>query len=163
MTVGSQIKRIRLPQIRGIADRDFMSDSIHKSREQQRIELLLSEAPFIKSACDLDLLVFLFRHPRTLLTNEQLATFVGYEMKQIAKSIEIFVDAGLLERTQNPIHAARMYLLMLAGPQGETLKELLAVASMRSGRSNILGLLATPRSGQPVDASSRDRKLRVIA
>lgn len=140
-----------------------MSDSIYKSRERQQIERVLAKVPFIKGACELDLLVFFHRHPRTLLTNEQLATFVGYDMKQIAKSIDIFIDAGLLERTQNPIHAARMYLLLLAGPHGHALRELLEVASTRQGRGAVLGSLGSPRSSRPVEPTSRARKLRVIA
>lgn len=140
-----------------------MSDFTHNSSKQRQIEALLAKVPFIKSACELDLLVFLYRHPRTLLTNEQLASFVGYDMKQIAKSIDIFIDAGLLERTQNPIHAARMYLLLLSGPQGQVVNELLEVASTRRGRREVLGQLGSPRSTRPADPSSGTRKLRVIA
>ena len=141
-----------------------MSDNpLSTSREQKKLERLVASAPFIEGACDLDLLVFLFRHPRTLLTIEQLATFVGYDMKQLAKSIDIFISAGLLERTQNPMHAARLYLLLLAGPEGEALKDLLRVASTRQGRRDILGLLGSPRSSPPLDSSSCAPKLRVVA
>src|SRR5512135_3511125 len=79
---------------------------------------LLACAPVVRDACALDLLVFLQRHPRALLTNEQLAAFVGYSMKHVATTIDAFVEAGLLERNKNPNHPARMYLLLLNGPQG---------------------------------------------
>lgn len=121
---------------------------------------LLARTPVIGSACDLDLLVFLHRHPRTLLTNEQLATFVGYDMKQVAKSVDAFIGAGLLERTQNPNHAARMYLLVLDGPQGGGLTALLKVASTRQGRREILELLAPPGQSQTVPVQVTDIKTR---
>src|ERR1051326_1818722 len=105
--------------------------------EYDDVRRLLARAPVIRSAAELDLLVFLYRHPRTLLTNEQLAGFAGYDMKQIAQAIEKFIAAGLLERTQNSMHAARMYLLLLEGPQTGGLKTLLDMACTRQGRRDI--------------------------
>ncbi|HZU89643.1 MAG TPA: hypothetical protein VE993_10350, partial [Stellaceae bacterium] len=49
----------------------------------EEIARLLARAPIIRNACDLDLMVFLHRHPRTLLTSEQLAGFVGYSLNDI--------------------------------------------------------------------------------
>ena len=69
------------------------------SPQSIEIRRLLAQAVVIQSACDLDLLVFLHRHPRTLLTSEQLAGFVGYPLKDIAKALDTFLEAGLLERT----------------------------------------------------------------
>jgi DNA-binding MarR family transcriptional regulator len=43
--------------------------------------------------------MFLHRHPRTLLTSEQLAGFLGYNLKEIARALDSFIEAGLLERT----------------------------------------------------------------
>ncbi|MGH9356245.1 MAG: hypothetical protein ACRD10_08960, partial [Terriglobia bacterium] len=108
------------------------------------IAQLLASAPVVRDACDLDLLMFLYRHPRTMLTSEHLAGFVGYETSQIAKSLDGFIEAGLLERTQNPAHAARMYLLVLDGPQDDGLRRLLTLASTGQGRSGILRSLGTP-------------------
>ena len=110
---------------------------------------LLARTPAARGACELDLLVFLHRHPRTLLTNEQLAIFVGYDMKQVAKSIDAFIDAGLLKRTQNPMHAARMYLLVLNGPEGGGLTALLKLASTRQGRRDLLQLLSPRTMSKP--------------
>ena len=107
---------------------------------------LLAHLSFIRGACELDLLGFLYRHPRTFLTNEQLAAFVGYGMKPVAKGIEAFITAGLLKRTQNPSHAARFYFLVLDGPQGGGLKALLELASTRQGRRGILQLLGPGQS-----------------
>lgn len=105
------------------------------------IKRLLARVPVVRSACDLDLLTFLSRHPRVLLTMEQLASFAGYEMKQVARSMDAFLQAGLLERTQNPKHAARMYLLVVDGPWNEGPRALLELSSTRQGRREILDLL----------------------
>lgn len=104
---------------------------------------LLARVAVIQNACHLDLLVFLYRHPRTLLTSEQLAGFVGYTLKDIAKALDVFIEAGLLERTaQQSMHAARMFLLLLEGPQGGGVKTLLEMASTRQGRQGILQVLS---------------------
>lgn len=113
---------------------------------------LLSRTPVVRSGCDLDLLLFLHRHPRALLTSEQLAAFVGYDIKEIAKSLEAFIEAELLERIQNPMHAARMYLLVLDGPGHGGIRDLLELASTRNGRRGVLQALDQAGS-QPRDKS----------
>ncbi len=123
--------------------------------EQRPLELatrLLARTPTIQNACDLDLIVFLHRHPRMLLTTEQLAGFVGYNLKEIAKALDSFIDAGLLERTtQQSMHAARMFVLLPEGPQGGGVRALLELASTREGRESILAVLKArgPRTDQP--------------
>lgn len=134
-----------------------------KRQNPDEITRLLARAAVIRSACELDLLVFLHRHPRSLLTNEQLAAFVGYDTKQVAQSIDGFIEAGLLERTQNPKHAARMYLLVLDGPQGGGLRSILEIATTRQGRQTILEHLNSRRSQQPVDIARAKRRLSAIA
>lgn len=124
---------------------------------------LLARTPVVRSACDLDLLVFLHRHPRTLLTSEQLSAFVGHDIKEIAKSLEAFIEAGLLERTQNPMHAARMYLLVLDGPHHDGIRDLLKFASTRSGRRNVLLALDVPRSQSSKGSTKGQRPLLKIA
>lgn len=123
-----------------------------QSKETKR---LLAHAPVIQSACDLDLLVFLYRHPRTLLTSEQLAGFVGYSLKDIAQALDTLIEAGLLERTaQQSAHAARMFLLLLDGPQGGGVKALVELASTRQGRQGILEALDGSQSGQNQSSST---------
>lgn len=123
---------------------------------------LLAQTRVIQDACDLDLLVFLHRHPRTLLTSEQLAAFAGYDIKQIAKSLEAFIEAGLLARTQNPMHAARLYLLVLSGPRERGLRTFLELASTRQGRREILAILkgGPPQPG-PVTTQEKCRVLEI--
>jgi hypothetical protein len=115
------------------------------SKDQTRLELtkrLVARTPVIRNACDLDLMVFLHRHPRTLLTSEQLAGYVGYNLKDVASALDAFIEAGLLERTpQQSMHAARLYVLLLEGPQGGGVRALLELASTREGRQGILEAL----------------------
>ncbi|MCS6302655.1 MAG: hypothetical protein H8K07_03175 [Nitrospira sp.] len=118
------------------------------SPQSIEIRRLLEQTAVIQSACDLDLLVFLRRHPRTLLTSEQLAGFVGYPLKNIAQALDTFIEAGLLGRTaQQSAHAARMFLLLLDGPQGGGVEALLELASTRQGRRAILEALNGSDSG----------------
>jgi hypothetical protein len=95
---------------------------------------LLDRVGVVTQACDLDLLVFFARHPRALLTSEQLAAWLGYELKQIAGSLEMLLDAGLLTRTQNPTHAARMYVFVAGDSSDTWVPTLLELASTRAGR-----------------------------
>lgn len=114
--------------------------------QPEELKQLLARISVVQNRCDLDLLVFLHRHPRTLLTNEQIAAFVGYDMKQVAKALEKFIEAGFLKRTQNPMHAARMYLLEQNGPQRGGYNDLLELASTREGRRAILDTMKSDKS-----------------
>jgi hypothetical protein len=70
---------------------------------------LLDRIGMLRHPCDLDLLLFVARHPRTLITSKQIAAWLGYELKQIADSLEVLLEGGLRTRRQNPTHAARRY------------------------------------------------------
>ena len=88
---------------------------------------------------------------------------MGHDIKEIAKSLEAFIEAGLLERTQNPMHAARMYLLVLDGPHHDGIRDLLKFASTRSGRRNVLLALDVPRSQSSKGSTKGQRALLKIA
>ena len=107
---------------------------------------LLDRIGGLTHPCDLDLLLFFARHPRTLVTSEQLATWLGYELKQIAASLEVLLDNGILTRSQSPAHAARMYVLVTGGTSGGWLPALLPFASTRAGRLAMREALATRAS-----------------
>lgn len=127
----------------------------------QELKRLLARARMIQSPCDLDVLTFLYRHPRTLLTSEQLAGFVGYTLKDVARAVEIFIDADLLARTaQHSAHPARLFSLLLAGPDRREVRTLVEVASTRAGRQAILRALETPRL--PVDKCETPPDLRLV-
>lgn len=102
----------------------------------------------LRRPCDIDLLMFFVRHPRTLMASEQLAAFLGYDVKQIAESLDTLLGAGLLTRTQNPAHAARMHVLAVGGSGGGWLPALLDVASSRDGRLALRLALTSPSDGR---------------
>jgi hypothetical protein len=128
--------------------------------EAKQIEHLLADASLVRNSCDLDLFLFLHRHPRTLLTSEQIAAFVGYPMNQVADSLDMFIASGLLDRIQNAMHPARMYLLQLDGPQGDGPKRLLELASTRLGLEGIIKALRSEHHSD--EWSPPQSKLRII-
>ena len=105
-------------------------------REEAR--RLLDRIGVLRHRSDLDLLLFFARHPRSLLSSEAVAAFLGYDLKQIAESLETLLSAGLLQRTQTEAHAARMYVFAADGPHGGWLPSLLRLASTREGRLALL-------------------------
>src|SRR5687767_13521262 len=95
---------------------------------------LLERIGVLRRPSDLDLLLFFARHPCTLLPSEQLSTFVGYGIKEIAASLDLLVDAGLVTRTQSQRHPARMFMLADGGPGHEWFPDLVRLARTREGR-----------------------------
>lgn len=124
---------------------------------------LLDRIGVLKHACDLDLLVFFARHPRTLLTSEQLAAWLGYELKQIAESLDMFLEAGLLTRTQNPAHAARMYSFVVRDSSDDWVPPLVTLASTRAGRLAVREELSRRASADAADPLGRDARQRRAA
>ena len=120
---------------------------------QEEAALLLQRAAIFQHPCDLDLLLFFVGHPRTILTSELLATFLGYELKQIADSLEILLGAGLISRTQTSAHAARLYLLVDDGPDYPWLPLILEMGSTRKGRILLKKALALRRRGESDEPS----------
>lgn len=102
----------------------------------RRFEHLLGSIGVLRHPCDLDLLVFFHRHPRAILTSERLAAYVGYDLNQLASSLDLLAGAGLLERSQNPTHAARLYVLKT--PETGWLASVLDIASTREGREKLI-------------------------
>lgn len=118
---------------------------------------LLQRIGVLRSRCDLDLLIFFARHPTALLTSEQLAHWLGHELKAIAVSLDVLLDAGLIERNQNPAHAARMYVFR-DSVGGGWLPSLLRLAKTRAGRLALIEALgpAALRGGDASASRSRD-------
>jgi len=112
--------------------------------DTQDLGSLLDRIGAIREACDLDLLLFFHRHPRALLTGEELAASLGYDRERIANSIEGLIEAGLLTRSQNPARAARLYVLALDGVPGELLSSLARIAATREGRQEAMRRLQFP-------------------
>lgn len=123
----------------------------------QDLGSLLDRIGAIRVACDLDLLLFFHRHPRALLTGEEFTACLGYDRERIANSIEGLIEAGLLTRSQNPAHAARLYVLNVGGVSGRLLSSLASIAITRAGREDAMRLLHSrpvraPAAGPQPDA-----------
>lgn len=117
---------------------------------------LLDRIGVLRHPCDLDLLLFFARHPRTLLTSEQLAVWLGYEFNQIADSLEVLMVARLLTRTQNPTCEARMYVFDTDGPNVNWLHVLLESGSTRDGRLALIEALSGSASKNRDDPGDQD-------
>jgi|SoiMetStandDraft_5_1073268.scaffolds.fasta_scaffold540236_1 hypothetical protein len=126
-------------------------------REQAR--RLLERIGVLRNTCDMDLLLFFVRHPRALLTSEQIATFIGYDVQRIGDSLDRLLDAKLLTRSQNPAHSARMYVFSVAGPNGGWLPALVELVATREGRLAMREALTdgSRRAGSPNRHPGRDR------
>ena len=95
---------------------------------------LLDRIGVLHHPCDIDLLLFFVRHPRALLTSDQIATFLGYEVKQLGDSLNVLVRAELVARTQRLTSAPRMYVFASGGTRDGWLPSLLELAATREGR-----------------------------
>lgn len=100
----------------------------------------LVDAANLHDACDLDLLLFFSRHPRVVLSSEQLAAYVGYELQQVARALDRLLGAGLLKRALNHGTPGRMYLLEVAHAE-EWLPPLQRLCATPDGRNALRGVL----------------------
>jgi DNA-binding transcriptional ArsR family regulator len=104
----------------------------------------LVEAAGLRDACDLDLLLFFSRHPRVVLSSEQLAAYVGYELSRVARALDLLLEAGLLKRTLNQGAPGRMYVLEVDHTE-EWLEPLRRVCATPDGRNALRALLRQRR------------------
>jgi hypothetical protein len=125
-------------------------DKIHPT---DPVAVRLVEAAGLRDACDLDLLLFFSRHPRVVLSSEQLATYVGYELPQVARALDLLLGAGLLKRTLNQGGPGRMYVLEVDHAE-EWLEPLRHVCATPDGR-NALKVLLKKRKSENGDPSYR--------
>jgi hypothetical protein len=107
----------------------------------------LIEAAGLRDACDLDLLLFFSRHPRVVLSSEQLATYVGYDLSQVASALEQLLGAGLLKRTLNQGAPGRMYVLEVDHVEAwlEPLRRTCATPDGRNALKRLLKQRQTPK------------------
>ena len=120
----------------------------------RRFQHLLGSVGVLRHPCDLDLLLFFHRHPRAILTSERLAAYVGYDLNQLARSLDRLSDAGLLERAQNPTHAARLYVLL--SPSTGWLTSVLETASTREGRQKLIRAMQEATAEASADENRDD-------
>ncbi|HUF19862.1 MAG TPA: hypothetical protein VMP00_03820 [Burkholderiales bacterium] len=114
--------------------------------DTRELRSTLDRIPAIRHVCDLDLLMFFWRHPCALLGVEQLAAHLGYDPGQIERSLDGLIGQGLLQRSHKPSHAARLHVLALHGVAGEWLPPLLNTAATREGRLHVRRFLQPDRA-----------------
>lgn len=105
----------------------------------------------VRSACDLDLLLFFARHSHSLLTTEQLASFVGYGLSAVTEALEHLQAAGLVGGFRDRSADVDLYMLTGGDSGGSgalSLSSLLELASTRSGRLAVIDALKDPRAGK---------------
>lgn len=116
---------------------------------------LLDRIDILANSCDLDLLIFFARHPRTLLASEHLAILLGFEFTQVATSLDVLQRAGLITMSENPLDTARIFVFTTGDQGAGWLPDLLELASTREGR------LALVRALRERPAGNRRRHPRV--
>jgi hypothetical protein len=107
----------------------------------KRIADLLDHIGCLRHPCDLDLLLFFYRHPWSFLISERLAAYVGYDLPQVAQSLETLITAGLLQRSRDSTQPARLYVFTRGSPLGGWLSSLLRIAATREGRLVVIHAL----------------------
>jgi hypothetical protein len=108
---------------------------------REDLRALLDGLGAIRHRCDVDLLLFFYRHPRALLTADSLVSYLGQDHDRVAKSLDGLIEAGLLTRSQNPARSARLYALNLDSAPGSQLATFLKMTSTRQGRTEVMRLL----------------------
>ena len=125
------------PSLVSVSER---STGIQKIQTTDPLAVQLVEAAGLRDACDLDLLLFFSRHPRVVLSSEQLAAYVGYDLVDVARALDRLLAAGLLERTVDHGAPGRMYVLEV--DHAETwLEALRQVCATPDGRRALRALL----------------------
>ena len=114
---------------------------------EKHARTLLDRIPALQRRSDVDLLMFFVKHPRTLMSSEQLARLLGYELNGIAQSLDVLLDSGLLTRTQNPTRPARLYVFAPDQGSGAWLRDFVEFASTRDGRLALQRALPRPAGG----------------
>ena len=109
--------------------------------KDEQARCLLDRIGVLRDRCDLDLLLFFVRHPRVLLSSDKIAALLGYAVKQLGDSLEAFVTANLLSRTQKPSGVARLYVFA-DGDAPDWLSSLGELASTREGQLALRSALA---------------------
>jgi hypothetical protein len=115
----------------------------------KRIADLLDRIGCLRHPCDLDLLLFFYRHPRAFLISERLAQYVGYALPQVAQSLETLLAAAVLRRSPDSTDPARLYVLTRGSTLGGWLSSLLRFAATREGRLAVIHALKQRQSSGP--------------
>ena len=104
--------------------------------------LRLVVAAGLRDVCDLDVLLFFSGHPRVALSSEQLAAYVGYDVVEVARALDLLLGAGVLTRTSHRGAPGRMYVLEIARVE-EWLEPLRLACATPDGRNALRAVLRT--------------------
>lgn len=121
---------------------------------------LIEDVAVVRHPCHLDLLVFLARHARSLVSSDQLARLLGYARKDMVESLDALLDAGLIKRLQIGTGPARLYVFAADRLDGGSVAQLVSVASTRVGRLALLEILTVASNGGQGGLFTRDRSAR---
>lgn len=116
--------------------------------EHEKVHRLLDRIAVLRHSSDLDLLLFFVRHPRALLSSDQIAALLGYPVNRLGDSLDVLVTADLLLRTQRPNGVARLYVFA-DRVAADWLPALVGLASTRAGRLALRNALEDRRKGEP--------------
>jgi len=135
------------------------STGIQKIQPSNPLAVQLLEGTGLRDACDLDLLLFFSRHPRVVLSSEQLAAYVGYDLVEVARALDLLLGAGLLKRTLNHGAPGRMYVLEVDHAE-EWLETLRRLCATPDGRNALKALLRERRSQTEIPAGDSSHRRR---
>ena len=95
------------------------------------------------------------------MASEHIAAFAGYDLAQVARSLDVLVGTGVLRRSLNPTHIGRLYRFTI-DEGGGWLPPLLRTASTPEGRREVIRLLQPKRStrGAGPDSSPPEQSPR---
>ena len=96
------------------------------------------------------------------MTSERLAQVLGYAAPQVRESLDRFIDGGLLARSPNPGHAARLFELVIDGPAETALRRVLTLAVDRKGRGSLLDALSANRPPPQRKVLGARPRLRIV-
>ena len=133
--------------------------NLKSANDMDDARTLLNHIPALQRPCDLDLLVFFARHWRALLSSEQLARLLGYPLKELARSRDALVAAGLLTRAQDRTRPERMYMLDPECMDDGPLPAIVTLASTPLGRLSLKRALTAPLAGSKNDKPSHPENL----
>jgi len=125
----------------------------------EQVHRLLDRVAVLRDPCDLDLLLFFVRHPRALLSSDQIAVLLGYPVKRLADSLDVLVTADLLSCRQKPNGVARLYVFS-ERVSPDWLSSLVELASARAGRLALCNALDDRRKGKPPSRGSSPAQIK---
>jgi hypothetical protein len=106
----------------------------------------------VETVCQWDVLVFLYRHPTSLVGADHVARLLGYSTECVVAALDVLASLGLVTRSRVS-QGARLYQFTAPPepPRGGALDRLMALGEHRAGRLLLTGRLKRgdlpPREG----------------